>query len=110
MGAFVKGDVVVVLFPFSDLSSAKKRPAVVVADLPGNDVVLCMVTGQAVRDSNAIALEDTDFDSGSLQKPSNIRPNRLFTADGTLVDYRVGVLSPSKINDVTEAIIAILRN
>ena len=35
MGKFVKGDIVVIPFPFTDLSDAKKRPAFVVADLPG---------------------------------------------------------------------------
>jgi len=41
MGRAVKGDVVVVPFPFSDLSAAKKRPALVVATLEGDDVLLC---------------------------------------------------------------------
>ena len=43
MGKFVKGDVVVVPFPFSDLSASKKRPALVVATLTGNDVILCKI-------------------------------------------------------------------
>lgn len=41
MGEFVKGDVVVAPFPFSDLSAAKKRSALVVAALTGDDVLLC---------------------------------------------------------------------
>jgi mRNA interferase MazF len=39
MGRFVKGEVVVLPFPFSDLSEAKRRPALVLAPLPGVDVV-----------------------------------------------------------------------
>jgi len=39
MGKFVKGDIVVVPFPFSDLSTAKKRPALVVASLVGDGVL-----------------------------------------------------------------------
>jgi mRNA interferase MazF len=42
MGRFIKGDVVVVPFPFSDLSASKRRPALVAATLgTGDDVVLC---------------------------------------------------------------------
>ena len=40
MARFVKGDVVVVPFPFSDLSQAKRRPALVVAQLTGDDLIL----------------------------------------------------------------------
>jgi len=41
MAKFIKGSVVVVPFPFSDLSQAKKRPALVIADLRNNDLILC---------------------------------------------------------------------
>ena len=53
MGAFVKGDVIVASFPFSDLTAAKKRPALVVATLTGDDVILFQITSQAVADSYA---------------------------------------------------------
>lgn len=39
MERFVKGDVIVLPFPFTDLSSAKRRPAVIIADLKGNDYI-----------------------------------------------------------------------
>lgn len=58
MGAFVRGDVVVVPFPFSDLSATKRRPALVVATLSGVDVMLCQITSQASRDASAIPLLD----------------------------------------------------
>lgn len=50
----MKGDVVVVPFPFSDLTQAKRRPALVVAVLEGDDLLLCQITSQRVTDSYAI--------------------------------------------------------
>jgi len=47
MGEFVKGDVVVLPFPFTDLSDRKKRPAFVVADLSGDDIIVCQITSKA---------------------------------------------------------------
>ena len=41
MGKFIKGDAIVIPFPFSDLSGSKRRPALVVADINGDDVILC---------------------------------------------------------------------
>ncbi len=46
MERFVKGEIVVVPFPFSDLSNTKKRPSLVIAQLKGNDIILCQITSQ----------------------------------------------------------------
>jgi mRNA interferase MazF len=109
VGTFVKGDVVVVPFPFSDLSATKRRPALVLADLTGDDVILCQITSQVARDANAIPLLDADFVDGGLRQASNIRPNRLFTADSGLIVYRVGRISAAKSDAVVAAILTILQ-
>ena len=57
MAGFVKGEVVVIPFPFSDLSGSKRRPALVLADLPGDDIILCQITSQnSSKDPFAIPL------------------------------------------------------
>ncbi len=109
MAGFVKGDVVVVPFPFSDLSQAKRRPALVVAELTGDDLILCQITSQIVKDGYAVPVSDADFSNGGLKQPSNIRPNRLFTADNRIVLYRVGRLNVDVLNSVTERIVGIIR-
>ncbi len=108
MGAFVKGDVVVAPFPFSDLSAAKKRPALVVATLKGNDIILCQITSQTVQDSYAVVLNDSDFTNGNLRQPSNIRPNRLFTAEANSILYRAGSINTTKMQEVLEKLVQIL--
>ena len=110
MAGFIKGDVVVVPFPYSDLSQSKRRPAVVVKPLTGDDVILCQITSQAVSDSYALPLESTDFVTGRLTQSSNIRPNRLFTADSAIVLYRVGTLTAEKMADVIAAIVQIVES
>ena len=99
----------VVPFPFSDLSQAKRRPALVVAVLEGDDLVLCQITSRSVRDRYAIALGDKDFDVGGLKQKSNIRPNRLFTADQQIVLYKVGALKDAKLKEVTRKIVEIVQ-
>jgi|LAHU01.1.fsa_nt_gb hypothetical protein len=54
MARFVSGEVVVVPFPFTDLSSAKVRPALVLASRSRGDVILCQITSQAAGHSEAI--------------------------------------------------------
>jgi mRNA interferase MazF len=108
MGPFMKGDVVIVPFPFSDLTNSKRRPAVVVASLSGDDVILCQVTSQSRLDSYAINIAGSDFVSGNLQKDSIARPNRLFTADGRIVIHKAGVQSKDKMQEITNKILDII--
>jgi mRNA interferase MazF len=105
----VKGDVVVVPFPFSDLTQAKRCPALVLAELESDDLILCQITSRAVSDSYAVSLTDADFAQGGLRLDSNIRPNRLFTADNAIVLYRVGSLARAKLVEVVDRVVSILR-
>ena len=109
MATFVKGDIVVVPFPFSDLTNAKRRPALVLATLKGNDLILCQITSQTIHDSYAIPIDNSDFETGSLKHKSNIRPNRIFTADKRIILYKVGQLKGNKINLVVKKITEILQ-
>jgi mRNA interferase MazF len=106
---FVKGDIVVIPFPFSDLSQAKRRPALVIAPLEGNDVVLCQITSKTVKDTYSISIDEADFTSGSLRQPGNIRPNRLFTADSHIILYQVGSIRKEKLIQVIERVVEIIR-
>jgi mRNA interferase MazF len=60
------GAVVLVRFPFSNLSQSKLRPAVVLADAGRGDWILCQVTSNPYADSRAIMLSDKSFHQGGL--------------------------------------------
>lgn len=109
MAKFVKGDVVVVPFPFSDLTQSKRRPALIITALDGDDLILCQITSQTIKDKYAIVVNDNDFETGGLKQPSNIRPNRIFTADTHIILYKVGSLKNVKVSKVIETIIEIIR-
>ncbi|MBM3328074.1 MAG: type II toxin-antitoxin system PemK/MazF family toxin [Calditrichaeota bacterium] len=109
MGEVVKGDIVVMPFPFSDLSKSKRRPALVLATLPGDDVILCQITSVDRNDRWALPLSDGDIEGGALGQPGFIRPARLFTADCRVIIYRVGRVRHSLQDKVVEQILRILR-
>ena len=104
------GSVVLVPFPFSDLSEAKLRPALVLADSGRDDWVLCQITSNPYADSRAIALTDADFDAGSLRVTSYARPGKLFTASSSLMVSQVGDLSQATLQRVVQAVVDILRS
>jgi len=109
MERFVKGDVVIVPFPFSDLSGSKRRPALVLTDLCGDDIMICQITSQPTDDIFAQTLKSKDFVSGSLPVDSFIRPARIFTADKHIVFCKIGQITPELLNKVIDAIIYILK-
>ena len=92
MGPFAAGQVVIVHFPFSDLTASKLRPAVVLAEAGRGDWVLCQITSKSYGDPRAIQLDPSDFAHGSLRLASYARPGKLFTAHSRLLAGRVGEL------------------
>jgi mRNA interferase MazF len=103
------GSVVLVPFPFSDLSHAKLRPAAVLAEAGRGDWILCQITSNPYGDAAAIALTDDSFASGSLRVSSYARPGKLFTASRDLMVARVGVLRAESLNWIVESVVKILR-
>lgn len=103
------GAVVLVLFPFSDLSQAKVRPAVCLADAGRGDWVLCQVTSQAFSDDLAVPLGLADFASGGLLVPSYARPNKLFTANVRILVRAVGGLNPATTTRLLVAVTSLFQ-
>ncbi|WP_235335002.1 MULTISPECIES: hypothetical protein [Aphanizomenon] len=57
----------------------------------------------------AIKLDNCDFNFGALNQPSNIRPNRLFTADKQIILYKAGQIKAEKLIEVVNKIFEILQ-
>jgi mRNA interferase MazF len=109
MAEFVKGDIVVIPFPFSDLSSSKRRPALVLANLHGDDILLCQITSQPSSEQDSLLLETKDFINGFLPVVSYIRPTRIFTADKMLIIRKMGTISTKLMNNVIDNLVAVLK-
>ena len=102
------GSVVLVRFPFSDLSASKLRPAVVLAGVERDDWILCQVTSNPYSDNRAVEVAESDFVSGGLNRPSYARPGKLFSANSSLIQDIRGQLNKAKLTAVVDAIVAIL--
>lgn len=102
-------DVILVSFPFSDLSHTKIRPAIVLANSGRDDWIFCQVTSKPYGDANAIPLEDKNFSRGSLKIQSYARPGKLFTANQSLMKSQVGTLNRESFDVLIESVINIFR-
>lgn len=109
MVAFGIASVVLIDFPFSDLSRTKLRPAVVLAQAGREDWILCQITSNARIDNRAVEINSKDFAKGSLQKTSYARPNKIFTGHESLITRRVGVLKQEKLEEIVKAAVKVLQ-
>lgn len=109
MGASSIGTIVLVPFPFSDLSGSKLRPALIIAFAGRGDWICAQITSQPYSDRIAIQIHESDFSGGSLNKISFVRPGKLFTANERLFRRYVATLRPEKLNSILEVIIDLLR-
>src|ERR1041384_1647050 len=106
-----RGDVVLVAFPFTDLSQTKRRPAVVLWAAPTQtDFTLAFISSQQI---GQIAVGETvvlpthpEFSLTGLSVPSKIRVTKLVTLSRTLLTRWLGRIGPLLTADVERALIA----
>lgn len=98
------GDVVFVAFPFSDLTHAKLRPAVILLNADRGEWVLCQITSKAYADPEAIKLTEEHFSTGGLNLTSYARPTKLFTANEEIIKKQVGRLKKTAHLTITHHI------
>ncbi len=89
------GCVVSVVFPFSNLKGKKVRPALVLAQVEFDNLILCQITSRPYSSKTAIRIDQPDFAKGGLPVVSFVRPDKLFTADVDIIKDTVGELIPN---------------
>ena len=110
MGTFGRASVVVIPFPFSDLSGTKLRPAILLAEAQCNDWLCCQVTRNPLSDPDAVRLTSKSLRQGSLVAPiSYIRPFKLFTVNESVIFKHVATLKDETYKEILQIIIRGLR-
>lgn len=103
------GTIVLVPFPFSDLSQSKLRPAVVLTAAGRGDWILCQMTSNAYADTHAIVITNADLRAGGLRGTGYVRPGKLFTASRDLITAEIGQLQRARYAQIVEAVVRLLR-
>jgi len=103
--SYKRGDIVLVSFPFTDLTAAKRRQALVVSPDSFNDatsdLVLAAITSQ-ISDDTPLLIVESDCIHGTLPKTSALKPTKLFTIHSTLVLKKVCALRRKKLDAVLD--------
>ncbi len=100
---------VLVHFPFSDLTGSKLRPAVVLASAGRGDWILCQVTSKEYADPKAIFVATESYLSGTLDRDSYIRPGKIFTANESIIIKKIAALKAQKIDELLKSVMKLLN-
>ena len=101
------GDVIWAPFPFSNLTSWKFRPVVVVADVQDigeNDWLVCEMTTSLIPYARAIPVGRNDMQSGRLPRASRARPDRMTTLNESAFGDYIGRLTDAKRDEIVSAV------
>ncbi len=104
----VAGEIVIIPFSRANASGEKRRPALVIADLPGADLILCQITSRGHWDSFAVPLDKSDCERGEIGQPCFIRPQRLFTVEQHIILSSIGKVTADKFDEVFKKVRALL--
>lgn len=106
--AFEQGDIVIIPFPFTDLSSVKQRPVLIISNSGYNqsteDVVVCGITSNIKDIRYSVSLDNTDLLEGRVPVASRIKVDKIFTLKQSLAKKKVAHLKPEVLEKVKEEI------
>ena len=98
--------IILIPFPYSDLSGTKKRPAFVLSSLKFNqkndDVICCLITSNPEDRQHAIKISNRDMEAGHLEFESRVKPYRIFTIHQKLIYKILGRLNSTRSRQIIE--------
>jgi mRNA interferase MazF len=99
----MKGDIVLVNFPFSDMTGNKVRPACVLAD-DGRDVTLAFISS-VIGNSGIFDIKLKPNSMNNLKKESLLKVSKLATLSRKIILGKIGVIKQTEINDVDKLLV-----
>ncbi|MBS3081021.1 type II toxin-antitoxin system PemK/MazF family toxin [Candidatus Pacearchaeota archaeon] len=101
---YKQGEIVVVPFPFSDLSSIKQRPVLILSKNLDNsieeDVITCGITSNLKDLKYSVLIENKNLFEGEIPKSSRIKVDKLFTISQSIIKKKVGRLNKETFDRV----------
>ena len=103
---FKQGEVAIVPFPFTDLSSVKQRPILVLSNDKYNerseDVITCGITSNLKDVPHSVLISNKELEKGEIPKMSRIKVDKIFTIQKTLVKKKIAKISIKVLKEVKE--------
>ncbi len=109
---YSRGEIVWVKFPFSDATTIKLRPALVISNNLINrtgDYLLMQITSRLRNDSLSLQISDGDYSGSALLKPSELRLHKIFIINEMLIAGGITIVSPPFMKKVTVELMKLIE-
>ena len=98
------GDILIVPFPFSDLSAVKQRPVLVLSkreyNLSSEDIIVCGITSNIKNESHSVLIDNTCLETGVIPSKSRIKVNKIFTISRQIIKKKVARIDKQTFDKV----------
>lgn len=107
LNKYKKGEILVVPFPFTDNSTTKRRPAVIISTFK-EDVIVALITSKEQRGEYVARIKEEDFLEGKLKYASYVKVNRIFTVANKLIIKKAGTLKKEKVLEIERKLVRLI--
>lgn len=107
-----QGDIVIVPFPFTDLSGLKQRPVLVLSKGEYNrktdDVITCGITANLKDSEYSVIVDNLGLTQGSIPVKSRIKVDKLFTLEQSIIKKKLGKINPKVLDEVKNEFVKLI--
>lgn len=105
-------EILLIPVPFTDLSSQKRRPVLVLSSLAHNstlpDIVVAAITSNLATPGGGVAIDTADLEHGTMPTRSLVRPDKVYTLSKTIIVKSYGRLANGKFAEVLVGLAGVL--
>lgn len=106
---YSQGEILFVPFPFTDLSSTKKRPVVVISKNNScSDIITCAITSNLRDTNNSLLIDSSDLEKGRMPLQSLIKSDKIFTLEKSIILKKFGKLKRDKFLELRNKIYSLI--
>ena len=103
-----QGDIVLVPVPFTDLSSQKRRPVIVLSyeayQRVSADVIVVAMTSHPASVPDGFRITSADLVEGALNRPGAVRVDKVYTLARAIVVKKFGKVSPEIVERIRQVL------
>lgn len=111
---YKQGEILLISLPFSDLTSSKKRPVLVISNDENNrtseDIVVAAITSNICKRKYSVMISSSNLTEGTLKRDSCLRADKIFSLSQNIVIRKFGKVEQNVINQVINCITDLITN